>query len=248
MACLPGGHTYIKDKFCSPGCEESIKMSSMHRFKCPDCNEYTQFDHCWLGLVPLICKGCNQRIRLSEELGMTSVYGFICTKCGVHFQIDSTDLRESCPICDKCLGAEMTKKKDISGYEKHEQKTFNGNTDLEDTRKTVKGGTWEEILPGVALRYNEGKVQYSMIDLGCFEYTARVLEFGAKKYARDNWRKGMKTSSIIDSLLRHIARLQAGEVIDPESGLPHLGHIGCNIMFLGNDKNEQDIQVLPNKE
>jgi hypothetical protein len=98
-----------------------------------------------------------------------------------------------------------------------------------------------------ALRYNQGKTQYSYIDLTCFQYTAQVLEFGAVKYDRDNWRKGMQTSKILDSLLRHIAAIQRGEVVDPESGLPHIGHIGCNVMFLGNDKNTQDIQVLPTK-
>lgn len=88
-----------------------------------------------------------------------------------------------------------------------------------------------------ALRYNKGKPQYSLIALDCLEECARVLEFGAKKYARDNWRKGMPQNEIIDSLLRHLSALQRGEEIDPESGLPHIGHIQCNAMFLGNKNN-----------
>lgn len=82
-------------------------------------------------------------------------------------------------------------------------------------------------------RYNEGKPKYSLVDLQSFEDTARVLEFGAKKYSRNNWKKGLPMTEILDSLLRHISALQAGELIDPESGLPHIGHIGCNAMFLG---------------
>lgn len=93
-----------------------------------------------------------------------------------------------------------------------------------------------------ATRYNQGKPQYSMIDLNCLEPCANVLEFGAKKYARDNWKKGMDISKILDSLLRHIARLQAGEYIDPESGLPHIGHIQCNALFLGNRNNTPDLE------
>lgn len=95
-----------------------------------------------------------------------------------------------------------------------------------------------------ALRYNAGKAEYSMLDLKCLEQCVRVLEFGAKKYARNNWKKGMPTSKIIDSMLRHLACLLEGEVLDSESGLSHLGHIQCNAMFLGNKNNEQDIIVV----
>jgi hypothetical protein len=91
-------------------------------------------------------------------------------------------------------------------------------------------------------RYNSGKAKYSMIDLTCMEQCARVLEFGAKKYARDNWKKGLPISEILDSQLRHIAALQRGEFIDPESGLPHIGHIQCNSLFLGNPNNTVDIE------
>lgn len=93
-----------------------------------------------------------------------------------------------------------------------------------------------------ALRYNNGKVKYSMIDLTCLEPCAKVLEFGAKKYARDNWKKGLPLSEVLDSLLRHVAALQRGEFIDPESGLSHIGHIQCNALFLGNPKATIDIE------
>lgn len=83
-----------------------------------------------------------------------------------------------------------------------------------------------------ALRYNEGKPKYSYIDLESFADTAKVLEFGAAKYARDNWKLGLPVTSILDSTLRHISAIQRGEFLDPESGLPHHGHLGCNIMFL----------------
>lgn len=96
-----------------------------------------------------------------------------------------------------------------------------------------------------AERFNEGKPQYSLLDLKCLEPGVRVLQFGNKKYARDNWKKGMNVTEILDSLLRHIAALISGELIDPESGLPHIGHIQCNALFLGNTtKNRLDIDVL----
>lgn len=82
-----------------------------------------------------------------------------------------------------------------------------------------------------ALRYNEGKVQWSLVDFPSLEPMVRVLEFGMKKYAKDNWKKHMDLDKILDSTMRHIAALNSGESIDPESGLPHIGHIMCNAMF-----------------
>lgn len=90
---------------------------------------------------------------------------------------------------------------------------------------------------GAALRYNEGKPQFSMVDLTCFTDCARVLEFGAVKYGQDNWRKGMPIGKLLDSLLRHVAAIQRGEEVDPESGISHIGHIQSNAMFLGNPNN-----------
>lgn len=81
-----------------------------------------------------------------------------------------------------------------------------------------------------------------MLDLTCMEPGVRVLEFGAEKYARDNWRKGMPISELLDSMLRHVAALERGEWIDPESKLSHIGHIQCNAMFLGNKNNTFDIE------
>jgi len=94
-----------------------------------------------------------------------------------------------------------------------------------------------------AERFNQGKPQYSLIDLQSLEPMARTLEFGAKKYARDNWKKGMPISEILNSMMRHIAAIQSGEMIDPESGLPHIGHIQCNALFLGGPNNINDINI-----
>lgn len=69
-----------------------------------------------------------------------------------------------------------------------------------------------------------------------------VLMYGAEKYTvRDgdkvvssgdhNWKNGLKKEEILESLQRHLAALMDGEINDPESGLPHIGHIQCNAMF-----------------
>jgi hypothetical protein len=61
---------------------------------------------------------------------------------------------------------------------------------------------------------------------------AKVLTFGAKKYAAHNWRGGIEYSRLIGSAYRHLSAFNDGEDYDPESGLPHLAHLGCCVFFL----------------
>ena len=83
-----------------------------------------------------------------------------------------------------------------------------------------------------AFRLDTGKNRLDLLSVIAMEGTAQVMTFGAIKYAEHNWRKGMKWSRCISSLLRHTFKFIAGEDIDPESGLPHVDHMACNVMFL----------------
>jgi hypothetical protein len=81
-------------------------------------------------------------------------------------------------------------------------------------------------------RFNEGKLRWSLVDWNSLEPMVKVLEFGATKYDDHNWKKGLKTTEVCESLMRHLTAYLAGEDIDPESKLSHIGHIQCNAMFL----------------
>lgn len=61
---------------------------------------------------------------------------------------------------------------------------------------------------------------------------AKVLTFGAQKYDAHNWRGGIEQSRLIGAAYRHLGAYNDGEDVDPESGLPHLAHLGCCVMFM----------------
>lgn len=81
-----------------------------------------------------------------------------------------------------------------------------------------------------SLRYNTGKPDYSLIPIAAMQEAAKVLEYGASKYERDNWRRPTHWSVSFACLQRHLAAWQSGEDNDPESGRNHLGHAMCNIL------------------
>lgn len=82
------------------------------------------------------------------------------------------------------------------------------------------------------VKFDAGKPRFDLVDPYAVEGLANVLTFGAHKYAANNWRGGMPYSRLIASLERHLAEFKKGIDLDPESGLPHIDHLGCNWHFL----------------
>lgn len=80
-------------------------------------------------------------------------------------------------------------------------------------------------------KHDAGKPMMSLLSSKWLLGVAAVLTFGAKKYASHNWRKGLWNSKLMDAAGRHIAAFNDGEDVDPESGLSHLLHASCCLMF-----------------
>ena len=82
-----------------------------------------------------------------------------------------------------------------------------------------------------AIKHDHGKPRMDLLPPEALLEVAKVLTYGAGKYADNNYRLGMKHSRIVAALLRHLMLYQMGHEID-ESGLPHLAHMACNALML----------------
>ncbi len=82
-----------------------------------------------------------------------------------------------------------------------------------------------------ATKHDQEKIRVELLSPIWLFGVGRVLTFGAQKYAAHNWRKGLELSRVLGACLRHVLAFLGGEDRDPESGLPHLDHAGCCLMF-----------------
>lgn len=81
-------------------------------------------------------------------------------------------------------------------------------------------------------KFDGGKPPLSLLDPYALTEVAKVLAFGADKYDKHNWRRGISYSRLIDAALRHLMDFNSGEDLDPESKLSHIAHASCCLMFL----------------
>ena len=85
------------------------------------------------------------------------------------------------------------------------------------TAGEVKGLKFDGAKPGMGLVSPIAQLEEGM-----------ALTYGARKYAKHNYLQGLESSRVLGALLRHVLLLMAGEEVDPESGVSHIGHIRAN--------------------
>jgi len=83
-----------------------------------------------------------------------------------------------------------------------------------------------------AMKFDGGKPPIDLVDQELILEVAKVLDFGAKKYEAHNWKIGIPISRYYSAMQRHMLSWNNGEDLDPESGLNHLSHAACNLMFM----------------
>lgn len=97
----------------------------------------------------------------------------------------------------------------------------------------VDSTTTGELTTGVKNDFADGKTQrYDLIATGPWDDLAKLLGFGAQKYAARNWELGFDWSRPYNAIIRHLNAFWNGEEIDPDSGAPHMVAVMCNAMFL----------------
>lgn len=83
------------------------------------------------------------------------------------------------------------------------------------------------------VKMDSGKPMMSLIPPHAEKVVAEVLTFGAEKYAPDNWRKVPDAERrYLDAAMRHLNAYRSGDQLDDESGLHHLAHAACCMLFL----------------
>lgn len=110
------------------------------------------------------------------------------------------------------------------------------------------------VTQALGIKHDNGKLPLHLVPVEAIEEVAKVLAFGADKYEDWNWAKGFKWSRLYSASLRHLYAHMRGEDKDLETGLSHLAHCACNLLFLvyheqhrvGED--DRHSRPAPNKE
>ena len=88
-------------------------------------------------------------------------------------------------------------------------------------------------------KFDSDKVDWTLMPWKELEQVLMILEFGAKKYSRDNW-KHIEPARYEKAAMRHLISYITGELNDPETGKSHLAHLVCNALFLMWNDNHRD--------
>lgn len=87
--------------------------------------------------------------------------------------------------------------------------------------------------PKLGRKFDSDKTQFTLVPPLAYREVADVLTFGAKKYAKNNWKYvNNAIERYHDAAVRHIQQYAEGETLDSESGKHHLAHAICCLMFI----------------
>jgi hypothetical protein len=105
------------------------------------------------------------------------------------------------------------------------------------------------VADGQGRKDDNGKPTFDLLPFEALAEVQRVLDFGAQKYEAWNWARGMKWLRLWNACMRHLWAWVRGEDLDPESGLSHLAHAVCCLLFLlafiRSDRGEDDRRKPP---
>lgn len=88
-----------------------------------------------------------------------------------------------------------------------------------------------ELKAGI--KHDQGKLPWDLLPFEEIEEVVKVLQHGAEKYGPNNWQQLMNANDrYFAAAMRHMVAYKKGEMTDEESGLPHLAHATCCLLFM----------------
>ena len=84
-------------------------------------------------------------------------------------------------------------------------------------------------MPG--MKFDKEKPRWDLLPLDAVGKIVEIMTYGAGKYKPNNWQK-VEAWRYHAALLRHLEAIDRGEDYDKESGMLHIAHVGCNVIFL----------------
>lgn len=90
---------------------------------------------------------------------------------------------------------------------------------------------------------DKGKTDWSLMPLEALEGACHVLMFGARKYKRDGWRcVDDAERRYYSAAIRHLLQYNGDHSSkDAESGLPHLDHAICCLLFIAAIRDKREL-------
>ncbi len=109
-----------------------------------------------------------------------------------------------------------------------------GTTYPTDPQKAQIEKDMKKLLTVPARKFDDGKTRWDLVPFEALEGMVDVLVFGAKKYDEWNWQAdgGFSHKRLLNSALRHQFAYLSGQDNDPESGMCHLYHAQCCLLFV----------------
>ena len=89
-----------------------------------------------------------------------------------------------------------------------------------------------DVINKEGVKFDQDKDRWDLLPLEVIQEVVKVLTFGAKKYAPENWKKMEDKERYYAAMMRHVCAWRSGEPFDSETGFHHLTHAMTNIMFL----------------
>ena len=90
----------------------------------------------------------------------------------------------------------------------------------------------DEIGLSPGRKDDAGKLRFGLLPWESVRVVVQVLEWGARKYGEQNWRRVSDgRNRYREALMRHAIQDIGGERLDSETGLPHLAHVATCALF-----------------